>query len=291
MGVVLYTKRYSLRRFINFVSDMAQRKNSDEFYVIDLCDKVLGIKASRQHTFDFLRGDGNPSRKLPVDAYYLELNLVIEYRERQHTESVAFFNKKTTVSGVSRDEQRRIYDQRRRDVLPKHGIRLVEISYSDLKHDSRKRLVRDRQNDLAVIKRLLQADKGQLHVSNESEKKRNEQLWLYRTYQKKYGCLLVFAIMAVTLLLVSYLSICVFRFNDLVSCAVIIALLFIVGSICHHYTTVIDRRKQSNAEKLRNVSSEIPPVCCPVCGSYKIGPIENGEYGCIDCGLKWRQSY
>ena len=133
---------------------MAKRKDSDEFYVIDLCDEVLGEKASRQHKFDFLRGDGNPGRQLPVDAYYPKLNLVVEYRERQHTESVALFDKKTTISGVSRGEQRRIYDQRRRDVLPKHGIRLVEISYSDLKHDSRKRLLRDRQNDLAVIRRI-----------------------------------------------------------------------------------------------------------------------------------------
>lgn len=230
---------------------MAQRKDSDEFYVIDLCDEVLGAKASRQHKFDFLRGDGTPSRKLPVDAYYSEHNLVVEYRERQHTESVAFFNKKTTVSGVSRDEQRRIYDQRRRDVLPKHGIRLVEISFSDLKHDSRKRLVRDRQNDLAVIKRLLQSDKGKQQDSNWSEKTRNEQSWLYRIYQKKYGFLLVFTIMAATLLLVSYLSIRVFRFNSVVSGAVIIASLFIVGVICHNYTTAIDRRKHSIAEKLK----------------------------------------
>ena len=105
---------------------MASRKNSDEHYVIDLCDEILGLKASRQHTFDFLRGDGEPGRKLPVDAYYPNLKLVVEYKERQHTESVAFFNKKTTVSGVSRDEQRRIYDQRRRNVLPKHGIQLIK---------------------------------------------------------------------------------------------------------------------------------------------------------------------
>ncbi len=134
---------------------MAQRKNRDEYYVIDLCDEVLGAKASRQHTFGFLRGDGTPGRKLPVDAFYPEFNLVVEYRERQHTESVAFFNKEITVSGVSRDEQRRIYDQRRRDILPKYGIRLVEISYSDLKHDKRKRLIRDRQHDLLVIREML----------------------------------------------------------------------------------------------------------------------------------------
>jgi hypothetical protein len=40
----------------------------DEAYIIDLCDRVLGRKAVRQHPFDFLRGD--PGRPLRVDAYY-----------------------------------------------------------------------------------------------------------------------------------------------------------------------------------------------------------------------------
>jgi len=29
------------------------RENSDEHYIIDLCDEVLGEKASRQYCFDF----------------------------------------------------------------------------------------------------------------------------------------------------------------------------------------------------------------------------------------------
>lgn len=45
-------------------SYMIQRKDRD-----DLCDEILGAKASRQHTFDFLLGDGIPGRHLPVDAF------------------------------------------------------------------------------------------------------------------------------------------------------------------------------------------------------------------------------
>ena len=60
---------------------MTSRKNSDEHYVLDLCDEILGLKASRQQTFDFLRGDGKPGKKLPVDAYYPNLKLVVEYKE------------------------------------------------------------------------------------------------------------------------------------------------------------------------------------------------------------------
>lgn len=271
---------------------MTTRRDSDEFYVIDLCDEILGAKAARQHTFDFLRGDGTPGRRLPVDAYYPELNLVVEYRERQHAEELAFFDRKTTVSGVSRGEQRRIYDQRRRDILPKHGIRLVEISYADLKHDSRKRLVRDRQNDLIAIRKILQADDDTngLHNVELVSKKVGGHSWIYRAYQR-FGCLFIIAVIAATLLLSGYLSIRVFCLNGAMSCVVIVAALFIVGFICHHYTTAIDRRKQSKADNSSYGTAAIPPVCCPVCGSYNIGPTDNGDYGCIDCGLKWRQTY
>lgn len=110
----------------------ASRKQSDESYVIDLCDEVLKQKAIRQHRFYFLRGDAGT--RLPVDAYYPKLNLVIEFRERQHTEEVKFFDRKQTVSGIGRGEQRKLYDQRRRDILPKHGIKLIELGYDDFEH-------------------------------------------------------------------------------------------------------------------------------------------------------------
>ena len=130
-----------------------KRGNSDESYVIDLCDEVLNEKDSRQHRFDFLKGDAGT--KLPVDAYYKSKNLVVEYNERQHTESVALFDKKKTISGVSRGEQRKIYDKRRAEVLPQHGIRLIVISYDDFEYDGAKRLRRDKEHDLEVVKKKL----------------------------------------------------------------------------------------------------------------------------------------
>ena len=50
---------------------MASRNLSEETYVIDLCDEVLGTVALRQHRFDFLRGDAGPGKqgkRLPVDV-------------------------------------------------------------------------------------------------------------------------------------------------------------------------------------------------------------------------------
>lgn len=129
------------------------KKQSDEVYIIDLCDEVLKLKASRQHRFDFLRGDTGV--KLPVDAYYPRLNLVIEYYERQHTEAVPHFDKRMTVSGMNRGEQRKRYDERRRIELPKNGIKLIIFNYSEFEHYSNKRLVRNKLEDIKVIKQKL----------------------------------------------------------------------------------------------------------------------------------------
>ena len=127
-----------------------KRSQSDEAYVIDLCDEVLKLTAERQHRFEFLRGDSGS--KLPVDAWYPSLNLVVEFRERQHTEDVKFFDRRQTVSGVGRGEQRRLYDQRRREVLPQHGIGLVEFNYSDFNHTRTKKLERSLRDDTKVIR-------------------------------------------------------------------------------------------------------------------------------------------
>ena len=133
---------------------------SDESYVIDLCDRALNLEAKRHHRFYFLRGDlGKHGRSagLPVDAYYDELKLVIEYRERQHTEPIAHFDKpeRLTCSGCHRGQQRRLYDQRRREILPQHGIRLIEFEYRLFQHNGQKRLRRNLPEDEAVIREKL----------------------------------------------------------------------------------------------------------------------------------------
>ena len=128
-----------------------KRSDSDEFYVIGLCNEALGKEAIQQHKFPFLLGDSG--RELPVDAFYPDLNLVVEFYERQHTEEVSFFNRRMTVSGVCRGEQRKIYDERRRTELPKHGIKVVVISYSDF--GVSKKLLRKHDADLSIIKTIL----------------------------------------------------------------------------------------------------------------------------------------
>lgn len=143
-----------------WMSPRGGRSDSDEAYVVDLCDAILGESASRQHLFDWLVGDPGRSggtRRLPVDAYYARHRLVIEYQERQHDEPISHFDKpgKLTVSGVHRGIQRRIYDERRAAEIPAHGLRLVIVKPTDLAADRRGRLQRHRDNDLPALRALL----------------------------------------------------------------------------------------------------------------------------------------
>jgi hypothetical protein len=132
----------------------------DEAYVIDLCDQLLREPALRQYRFPWLLSDVGKSGarvSLPVDAYYPGHRLVVEYRERQHDEAVPFFDRRATVSGVGRGEQRRIYDRRREIEIPKHGLRLAVVRPSDLDSNSRGRLRCNRDHDLRALKGLLKA--------------------------------------------------------------------------------------------------------------------------------------
>jgi very-short-patch-repair endonuclease len=146
-----------LRSATRAVRDEPKAAMRDEHYVLDLCDEFLGLKASRQHCFSFLSGDPNLRgyrKPLPVDGFYPDLKLVVEYHERQHRERVSFFDNKATVSGMSRGEQRRRYDERRRDLLPKHGYALVVLEVDEFAHNMAKRLLRNSQDKDIVGRRL-----------------------------------------------------------------------------------------------------------------------------------------
>lgn len=137
-----------------------QKKYRDEDYVIDLCNEILGEKALRAHRFDFLRGDARKSEqgvRLPINAYYPEHQLAVEYYEWQHLESLEYVGDRgrMTVNGVKRDEQCRIYDQRKKDMLAAHGIRLITVSYNQLAFEQTKRLCRPPEQDKPVLQKIL----------------------------------------------------------------------------------------------------------------------------------------
>ncbi|MCF8589087.1 hypothetical protein [Gordonia liuliyuniae] len=142
---------------------MSRRANSDEHYVLDLCDEILGVLEVRQARFDWLRGDPTArlprGSMLPTDGYWPGLRLVVEFQEEQHSEAVPFFDRRPTVSGIGRGEQRRRYDERKREMIPEHGLRLAVIEKSEFSVTSR-RIARDRFRDLEVVHRHL----GDRHI-------------------------------------------------------------------------------------------------------------------------------
>lgn len=138
----------------------------DEHYIINLCDDELKQTGKRQHRFPFLRGDKaqrvngkivdvlqEQGVELRVDVYYEDLKLVIEFMEIQHFQPVKLFDEPITCSNVSRGEQRRIYDQRRRIRLAENRIHLIELHYNYFKHRVRSgRLLHDIESDRNQIR-------------------------------------------------------------------------------------------------------------------------------------------
>ena len=104
-----------------------------ERYCVKLVSDTLGgVEYKPDYRFPFLRGDPTLKRPkgvmLPVDAYYPDFKLVLEFREAQHySDRVAFWDNRITATGQRRKEQRRKYDKRREEVLPAKGIKLVVI--------------------------------------------------------------------------------------------------------------------------------------------------------------------
>ncbi|MFE1439183.1 hypothetical protein [Streptomyces sp. NPDC058739] len=142
---------------------MGTRDDSDEAYVVALCNRILHESALTQHKFDWLLGDpGTNGRrvKLPVDAYWPGHELVVEYRELQHDQPMPHFDKpdRLTVSGVHRGEQRTLYDARRDTEIPAHGLRLIVVRPADLDADGRGRLRRNEKADLEVLRKILARD-------------------------------------------------------------------------------------------------------------------------------------
>ncbi|WP_397362740.1 hypothetical protein [Olleya sp. R77988] len=136
------------------------RENSDEFYILNICDELLKEKASRKHTFPFLLGDmhkkGKTRTKLPLAAFYEDANLVIEFIEKpnkteQHLEKLEVL----TSSGITRGEQIIRYNKRRKDVLQKKSINLVEIDYSLFECDNKNNLSRIKDKDVRLVQKIL----------------------------------------------------------------------------------------------------------------------------------------
>lgn len=87
-------------------------------YNLYLLVKCYFSDAIFQYKFQEL---GNQS----LDIYIPSLKIGIEYQGQQHYENIGFFNQKTTF------EQRKMLDNRKKEICSKNGITLIEWCYED----------------------------------------------------------------------------------------------------------------------------------------------------------------
>ncbi len=150
-------KKYAPKELINPISKKEQNlltiQNSDEYYLVNLCDELLKQKASRKHTFDTLVGNlhkrGKGRTKLPLDAYYEDLKLVLE-----------FFKKNEPTDKLDEKEQERkaqikYYDQLKKKAILNKKLRLIEINYALFECNEANKLVRNTENDTLVLRGVL----------------------------------------------------------------------------------------------------------------------------------------
>lgn len=94
------------------------KSDTDEKYVLDLCDKVLGITSSRQPDLDF-----------PVGGYYDDFKIAVAYCEKQNTDSINYFFKL--------------------------NIQLLEICYAEFNCDKQNNIIRNTAFDEKVVRKKL----------------------------------------------------------------------------------------------------------------------------------------
>src|SRR3982074_794092 len=91
--------------------ELSGRSTRTEFdHIVSLCDRQLGEPGRRGHLFTWLRPPGAGAEGgLRVDAYYPRHRLVVLYRAQ---------------SGP--------HDELYRELIPKHGLRLLELTPGDI---------------------------------------------------------------------------------------------------------------------------------------------------------------
>lgn len=131
---------------------------SDKHYLINLCDDLLDEKASRKHKFGFILADyhkaGRNRNILPVDAYYSENNIVLEFITPSDAATIDH-SKRRTFSGITRAQQNANYAERRKKGVLAKGINFLEIPYDSFDQNDDNQLIRNQEKDLQKMRDLL----------------------------------------------------------------------------------------------------------------------------------------
>ncbi|WP_025740620.1 hypothetical protein [Aquimarina pacifica] len=151
-------KKYMPKESISPLTKKEQKllavQNSDEYYLVSLCDSLLKQKASRKHTFDTLVGNlhkrGKGRTKLPLDAYYEDLKLVLAFFEKNKVETGEVDEKEQ-----ARKEQIKYYNSLKKKAISNKKLRLIEVDYALFERNDAKKMIRNTENDTLVLKGIL----------------------------------------------------------------------------------------------------------------------------------------
>jgi hypothetical protein len=127
-------------------------------YVIELLADILGEEPEREARYGWALGDLSQKTgrrvRLPFDAVWESLRLIVEVDEDQHRRAVEFWDKpdRLTVSGVDRGQQRRIYDLRKRAATRENGYRVVEIEWERQPQPAQRNKAADRRRLRALLR-------------------------------------------------------------------------------------------------------------------------------------------
>jgi hypothetical protein len=124
-----YRKRYkeSWNKTVLRYGYDAKNMHLSEKYALGLVSEVTGVDFIPQMKWDWLVS--KKGTKLPVDAYYKELNLAIEFDGAQHRQPLV------NMGGIEKYITQVENDQIKNSEIPKHGIQLIRIDSREPWHD------------------------------------------------------------------------------------------------------------------------------------------------------------
>lgn len=120
-----YMRKYNLRwsDLIEFYGYTPNKKHKSETIVIENIRSLTSNNYNPQHTWDWLINDNG--NLLFVDAYFPELNLVIEYDGIQHFEPIK------NMGGEEAFIRNQLHDSIKNKLLNDKGIILIRFNYKD----------------------------------------------------------------------------------------------------------------------------------------------------------------
>lgn len=91
-----------------------------------------------------------------MDGNWESLGLVVEVMESQHYLPTPHFDKPdvVTVSGMHRGLQRRLYDERKAELILRHGLRLIALPITAFEVRGKK-IKRNPERDIEVVRSVL----------------------------------------------------------------------------------------------------------------------------------------